>query len=60
MWCQSVLYIHLFLSSRKLDVTNMTLHFSGVGAHAKVFESLSSMLSRNALNPADVSSVREY
>ena len=38
----------------------MTLHFSGVGAHAKVFESLSSMLSRNALNPADVSSVREY
>lgn len=42
---------------RKLDVTNMTLHFSGVGAHAKVFESLSSMLSRNALNPADVSSL---
>ena len=37
----------------------MTLHFNGVGSNAKVFESLSSMLSRNALNPADVSTVRE-
>ena len=37
----------------------MTLHFNGIGSHAKVFESLSSMLSRNALNPADVSAVRQ-
>ena len=36
----------------------MTLHFNGVGSHPRVFEALSSMLSRNALNPADVSMVR--
>ena len=40
-------------------MTNMTLHFNGLGSNARVFEALSSMLSRNALNPADVSAVRE-
>ena len=43
---------------RKLDVTNMMLHFNGIGTHSKVFEALGSMLSRNALNPADVTTVR--
>ena len=33
----------------------MSLHFSGVGSHARLFEALAAMLSRNALNPADVS-----
>jgi negative elongation factor C/D len=43
---------------RNLDVTNMSLHFNGVGScHARVFDSLSSMLGRNALNPADVSAL---
>ena len=37
------------------EVTNMSLHFSGVGSHAKLFEALAAMLSRNALNPADIS-----
>ena len=32
----------------------MSLHFNEVGTHPRVFEALSSMLSRNALNPADV------
>ena len=39
----------------KHEVTNMSLHFSGVGSHARLFEALAAMLSRNALNPADVS-----
>ena len=36
----------------------MMLHFNGIGTHSKVFEALGSMLSRNALNPADVTTVR--
>ena len=39
----------------KHEVTNMSLHFSGVGSHARLFDALAAMLSRNALNPADVS-----
>ena len=39
----------------KHEVTNMSLHFSGVGSHARLFEALAAMLSRNALNPADIS-----
>ena len=39
----------------KHEVTNMSLHFSGVGSHAKLFEALAAMMSRNALNPADIS-----
>ena len=38
-------------------MTSMTLHFNGVGSHSRVFEALGSMLSRNALNPADVTIV---
>jgi negative elongation factor C/D len=34
---------------------NMSLNFSGVGSHARLFEALAAMLSRNALNPADIS-----
>ena len=39
----------------KHEVTNMSLHFSGVGSHARLFEAPAVMLSRNALNPAGVS-----
>lgn len=39
----------------KHEVTNMSLHFSGVGSHPRLFEALAAMLSRNALNPADIS-----
>ena len=44
----------------KHEVTNMSLHFSGVGSHARLFEALAAMLSRNALNPADVSILHRY
>jgi negative elongation factor C/D len=33
----------------------MDLHMNSVGSHSRLFESLSSMLSRSALNPADIS-----
>jgi hypothetical protein len=39
----------------KHEVTNMSLNFSGVGSHARLFKALAAMLSRNALNPADTS-----
>lgn len=54
-WMVVCLVWHVY--GRKLDVTNMSLHFNGLGSHTKVFEALGSMLSRNALNPADVSAV---
>ena len=44
---------------RKHEVTNMSLHFSGVGGHPRLFEALAAMLSRSALNPADISTVSE-
>ena len=47
----------LFLPDRKHKVTNMSLHFAGVGSHSRLFEALGSMLSRSALNPADISIV---
>lgn len=37
------------------EVTNMTLNFRGVGAYPRLFEALAAMLSRNTLNPADIS-----
>ena len=40
---------------RNHDITNMSLHFKGVGGHEKLFEALAAMLSRSALNPADMS-----
>ena len=40
---------------RKHNVTNMSLHFRGAGSHERLFEALAAMLSRNALNPADMS-----
>lgn len=40
---------------RNHNVTNMSLYFRGVGSHEKLFEALAAMLSRNALNPADMS-----
>jgi negative elongation factor C/D len=47
--------IHREALLRKHEVTNMDLHFNCVGSHSRLFESLSSMLSRSALNPADIS-----
>ena len=38
-------------------MTNMSLHFMGVGSHSRLFEALGAMLSRSALNPADISIV---
>ena len=37
------------------EVTNMSLNFSGMGSYLRLFEALAAMLSRNALNPADMS-----
>ena len=37
------------------EVTNMTLNFRGAGVHPHLFEALAAMLSRNTLNPADIS-----
>ena len=39
---------------RKHDVTSITLHLNGMGSHDKLFEALTAMLSRGALNPADI------
>ena len=49
--------VRVCMYHRSLDVTTMTLHFNGVGSHSRIFEAMGSMLSRNALNPADVSTV---
>lgn len=39
------------------EVTNMSLNFIGMGSHPRLFEAVAAMLSRNALNPADVSTL---
>ena len=44
--------------TRKHDVTSITLHLNGMGSHDKLFEALTAMLSRGALNPADITIVR--
>ena len=40
---------------RKHNVTYTSLHFRGTGSHERLFEALAAMLSRNALNPVDMS-----
>ena len=45
---------------RKHNVTNMSLHFRGAGSHERLFEALAAMLSRNALNPADMSVLHKH
>lgn len=45
MWC------------RGRDVVKTFLHALAVGSYPRLFEALSSMLSRNTLNPADISIV---
>ena len=45
------------LCCRGLDVTPITLALSGAAAYPRACQALSSMLSRNALNPADVTVV---
>lgn len=46
--------------SRRHEVTNMSLHFMGVGSHSRLFEALGAMLSRSALNPADISILHKH
>ncbi|KAK3086810.1 hypothetical protein FSP39_023845 [Pinctada imbricata] len=41
-------------NERELDVTPITLALSGAAAYPRACQALSSMLSRNALNPADI------
>jgi negative elongation factor C/D len=43
--------------SRGLDVTPITLALSGAAAYPRACQALSSMLSKNALNPADITIV---
>lgn len=45
------------LTSREMDVTPITLALSGAAAYPRACQALSSMLSRNALNPADITIV---
>ncbi|XP_078330044.1 negative elongation factor D-like isoform X3 [Crassostrea virginica] len=40
--------------AREMDVTPITLALSGAAAYPRACQALSSMLSRNALNPADI------
>ena len=40
-----------------MDVTPITLALSGAAAYPRACQALSSMLSRNALNPADITIV---
>lgn len=49
--CQEV---HKSACNKGLDVTPITLALSGAAAYPRACQSLASMLSRNALNPADV------
>lgn len=41
------------------EVTNMTLNFRGAGLYPRLFEALAAMLSRNTLNPADISTLHK-
>ena len=45
---------------RGLDVTPITLSLSGAAAYPRACQALASMLSRNALNPADITVVSIY
>lgn len=45
------------LTSREMDVTPITLALSGAAAYPRACQALSSMLSKNALNPADITIV---
>jgi len=40
-----------------MDVTPITLALSGAAAYPRACQALSSMMSRNALNPADITVV---
>jgi len=42
---------------RGRDVVKTFLHMLAVGTYSRLFEALASMLSRNTLNPADISIV---
>jgi negative elongation factor C/D len=49
--CQEV---HKSAKQRGLEVTPITMSLSGAAAYPRACQALSSMLSRNALNPADI------
>ena len=50
----------LFVGFRGYNVTEITLTLDGTTAYPKVYQSLCTMLTKKALNPADVTSVRQF
>jgi len=49
-----------FIFIRGYNVTEITLTLDGTTAYPKVYQSLCTMLSKKALNPADVTSVKIF
>jgi hypothetical protein len=49
-----------YFSIRGYNVTEITLTLDGTTAYPKVYQSLCTMLSKKALNPADVTSVKIF
>ena len=49
-----------FIVIRSHNVTEITLTLDGTTAYPKVYQPLCTMLSKKALNPADVTTVRCY
>lgn len=50
-----------YAQDKRLDATPITMSLMGTAAHPKVYSALSSMLSRNYLNPADMTILyKEY
>jgi CO/xanthine dehydrogenase FAD-binding subunit len=50
-------HVSIFSDIRGLDVTPITLALSGAAAYPRACQALSSMLSKKALNPADITIV---
>lgn len=57
-WLSQQLLKHNLAKGR--DVVKTFLHGLAVGTYSRLFEALSSMLSRNTLNPADISILYEH
>ena len=58
--CIVLLCLCFVMFFRGLDVTPIMLALSGASAYPRACQALSSMLSRNALNPADITVVRHF
>ncbi|XP_065914280.1 negative elongation factor D-like isoform X2 [Dysidea avara] len=57
-WLSQQLLRHNMAKGR--DVVKTFLHMLAVGTYSRLFEALASMLSRNTLNPADISILYEH